>query len=94
MGNICGVRDSGYESSEYEKHLSNCVESETDFLDKKYPPEPESLVEDWNDQDPEVVECVNSWKDIEWIRIKDIESLGPEAVVFAGKIEPSDIKQG
>ena len=41
-----------------------------------------------------MVECVNSWKDIQWIRIKDIESLGPEAVVFAGKIEPSDIKQG
>ena len=41
-----------------------------------------------------MVECVNSWKDIQWIRIKDIESLGPEAVVFAGKIEPNDIKQG
>ena len=55
---------------------------------------PESLIEDWNDQDPDVLECVNSWKEIEWLRISQIESLGSEAVVFAGNIEPNDIKQG
>ena len=34
--NICGTRD--ISASDYDKHLTNCIESETDFEDKEYPP--------------------------------------------------------
>lgn len=91
MGNYCSIRS---KESEYNMNLESCRDSSSKFKDKNFLPCRESLIEDWNDQDPEVQQSVEAWNSYEWIRISEIESLGREAVVFSGKIEPNDIKQG
>ena len=38
---------------------------------------PESLIEDWDA--PDMQDKVDTWKDFQWLRAKDISSLGPDA---------------
>ena len=67
------------------------------FYDKKFPPTDTSLINDWNSQDEDVLENKDEWSKIEWLRPTEIPELNDdegELKVFAGKIEPNDIKQG
>jgi hypothetical protein len=41
-----------------------------------------------------VISSAEEWASYDWVRISEIQSLGVEAEIFAGKIEPNDIKQG
>lgn len=38
------------------------------FFDKEFPPEPQSLIEDWNDKSPLTRDLVEEWKQFIWIR--------------------------
>jgi hypothetical protein len=65
------------------------------FTDEVFPPNEFSLIRDWDD--PEVAAVVKHWRKFNWIRATDIEELNDkdgQLSVFAGEIEPSDIKQG
>ena len=55
------------------------------------------MIDNWKDTSPEVASLVKDWKKIEWIRASEIASLNDsdgKLSVFAGAIEPADIKQG
>ena len=38
------------------------------FTDKAFPPEPESLIEDWNSKSKVIREISEEWKQFRWIR--------------------------
>lgn len=71
-------------------HKSATMKMMTD--DEQFPPDESSLIKDW--EADSVVDKVGTWCNFEWRKSCDIPSLGPEAQVFFGGIEPSDIKQG
>lgn len=90
---ICCSRD----ENDYKYVISQCKSKNEKFIDKKFPPEPSSLINDWNSNDPDVLENKEEWKKIEWIRATEIPELNDDEgqlKVFADKIEPNDIKQG
>jgi hypothetical protein len=84
------------QKDEFEEVLENCKTSGSLYFDRKFPAAKKSLIEDWNDTDPETKELVGSWSKYEWKRVSEIKALnenGPP-VIFEGKIEPNDIRQG
>lgn len=46
----------------YEDVLEECQYKNVKFTDESFPPEPKSLIDDWNDEAEEVQEKVNSWR--------------------------------
>ena len=68
----------------------------TKYVDKSFPADRQSLIEDWNEA--EVQEYVEDWSKYTWIRASEIEGLNDKVEgklqIFKDKIEPGDIKQG
>jgi hypothetical protein len=66
------------------------------FYDKEFPPEPISLIEDWNDKGPLTRDLVEEWKQFIWIRTDQIPSFNTgdpldKLEIFKNGIEPADI---
>ena len=67
------------------------------YFDKDFPAKDTSLIENWDDKSEDITSIKNEWKTYEWIRASQIPSLNDDEgklAVFAGNIEPADIKQG
>jgi hypothetical protein len=67
------------------------------YIDKDFPADKQSLIDNWDDKSADVVSIKKEWKTYEWIRASEIPSLNDDEgklAVFAGNIEPADIKQG
>ena len=67
------------------------------FKDEEFPAASQSLIENWKDKSDDIQALVGDWKKYEWIRASEIPSLNDDEgklAVFAGNIEPADIKQG
>ena len=45
------------------------------FYDKEFPPEPRSLIEDWNDKSSLTRDLVEEWKQFSWNRTDQIPSF-------------------
>lgn len=55
------------------------------------------MIENWEDQSEDVRAIISQWQHYEWVRAKNIPCLNDDEgklEIFAGQIEPSDIKQG
>ena len=69
------------------------------FTDPEFPPNPTSLIRDWNDKSKQVREIVDEWKVFKWIRADQIPEFNcndehEKLAIFQGMIEPADILQG
>jgi hypothetical protein len=95
MGNIscCAAA----EPSRYRAILEGCRANGAKFLDAEFQPSKYSLIQDWQEQHPDVLEIVDEWDTYEWIRASEIPELNDhegQLKVFAGQVEPNDIRQG
>ena len=93
MGNCCSSRD----DDKFYKNIEECIAKNKKFEDRDFPPSHTSLIEDWDSTDADVMNNKEEWSKIEWHRATDIPELNDDEgklKVFAGKIEPNDIKQG
>ena len=96
MGNLmdcCVPRSDG----QYRKYLDECKAASKLFVDKEFPPEKKSLIQDWNADDPDVHENKEDLAKIEWIRATEIPELNDDdgqLAVFLNSVEPNDIRQG
>jgi len=60
MGNLLGCCTTR-EDRKYFKYLEESKASGIPFEDKEFPPNKRSLIEDWNSQDPDVLENKDEW---------------------------------
>ena len=49
------------EDRKYFKYMEECKSAGVPFEDKEFPPTKRSLIEDWNSQDPDVLENKDEW---------------------------------
>ena len=92
MGCISSRED---EESEFVIMLEKAKTTGGKYEDVQFPANKTSLIKDWNSGDPEIQGLVETWEKFEWIRVSEIASLNDDEgklKVFAGKIEPNDIK--
>ena len=88
-------RDGKSEENKFSSIQAKHQEQGALFIDRDFPPSFKSLVSDIENAEKE--DLVNLWKDMEWIRAREIPSLNDDEgklQVFAGSIEPNDIRQG
>ena len=94
MGNLCVSRA---KDNQFLARLDTCKAEGSRYVDKEFPADRNSLIGNWDEDHEDVKEIVDSWAKYEWLRASDIPCLNDsdgKLSVFAGKIEPADIKQG
>ena len=66
------------------------------FTDEEFPPNPRSLILNWESDDPHTREFYENWKQYVWIRADQIPCFtdgdpNMKLLVFEGDVEPNDI---
>ena len=74
------------------KRLNNLGEY---FRDEDFPPEPKSLMENWDDISELTLDIKDEWKQFEWVRADEIRAFktdpSDKLEIFKNGIEASDI---
>lgn len=77
-----------------EDRFSEILCQEGLFVDQEFPSEKQSLIPNWDAPSGDIGD-IEDWERYIWIRSNEIESLkdeNGEQAIFAGQIEPNDIK--
>jgi calpain-15 len=94
MGNVC-CAESRPSDGQYEKELEKLKEKGGAlFCDTDFPAAKSSLIPDWNDPSDDTTSVKDDWAKIVWLRPDKIAGMKAPILLFAGGIEPNDIKQG
>ena len=79
----------------FERALKSCGNGK--YTDNDFKADRYRLIPDWDDIHEETQALIPVWNTYKWLRTNEIPSLNDDdgkLEVFAGAIEPTDIKQG